>query len=335
MNSTIHSLKKKNTFGIDCYADRWMEINHLDDLISLSERLPEELLILGGGSNILFTQEKLDQIAVINNFKGHEVISEDSDRVVIRANSGENWDQFVRYTIAQGYGGLENLTLIPGTVGAAPMQNIGAYGVEVKNCITGVHFWDMRDQQHKTLATEECLFGYRSSIFKNLLKGVVFITAVDFRLSKRNHQLELSYGAIQQKLASDGITNPSISDVSRVVEDIRRSKLPDPAEVGNAGSFFKNPTIAKEFYLTLPHSGEMPFYDLGNDHVKIPAAWLIEKAGWKGYREGDIGVYPDQALVLVNYGNGKGKDIFELSERIIASVEDKFSISLEREVNIL
>ncbi len=335
MQNSRLSLKPYNTFGIECYTNTWMDIREEAQLEELKNLDPANLLILGGGSNILFTKEEIPHTVILNNLKGIEVLQKNDQNVTIRVQSGEVWDDLVKYSIEQNWGGLQNLSLIPGTVGAAPMQNIGAYGVEVKNVIQRVHFLDLRDFTFKSLEAQDCQFGYRTSLFKTDLKGLAFITAVDFILTKKEHPLETSYGAIQTELEEKGITSPTISDISEVVRKIRQSKLPDPSKIGNAGSFFKNPTISKELFLTLPNSGEMPSYDVGNNQVKIPAGWLIEKSGWKGYREGDIGVSPKQALVLVNYGNGKGEDIFTLSEKIITSVQDNFSISLEREVNIL
>ncbi len=335
MNDTPLSLRPYNTFGVDCTAYKWLELTDTSQLSELQGISPEELLLLGGGSNILFTEEEIPHTVLLNRLKGVEILEEDDLHVKISVQSGEVWDDLVQESIGQNWGGLQNLSLIPGTVGAAPMQNIGAYGVEVEQVIDRVHFLDLRTSSFQSLEADQCEFGYRTSIFKTELKGQVFITGVDFTLSKQNHSIDTSYGAIQQELESRGIKSPTIKDVSEVVRSIRRSKLPDPSKIGNAGSFFKNPTISKELYVTLPHSGEMPSYNVGNNQVKIPAGWLIEKSGWKGYREGDIGVSPKQALVLVNYGNGKGKDIFNLSEKIITSVRDNFSISLEREVNIL
>ncbi len=327
-------LQSYNTFGLHCIAERFLVIEQVEDLLSL-DPYPQDAVILAGGSNVLFRRSELDRPVLLNRMKGLELLAAEGGQQRLIAASGEVWDDLVQYTISKNLGGLENLSLIPGTVGAAPMQNIGAYGVEVMECIDWVEYLDLDTGELVKIKGAECEFGYRTSLFKTKLKNKIFITRVCFLLDSPPYELHLEYGAIRSKLEEMKVKDPSIKDVSAAVVQIRKSKLPDPNKVGNAGSFFKNPILNREKYVTLPHSSEMPIFELPNDKVKIPAAWLIEQCGWKAYREGDIGVYQNQALVLVNYGNGKGEDIYELSERIIASVYETFSITLEREVNIL
>ncbi|WP_341226687.1 UDP-N-acetylmuramate dehydrogenase [uncultured Arcticibacterium sp.] len=331
------SLKAYNTFGLEANAKLFVEINSTNELLYLldSDEFKEnEILILGGGSNVLLTQD-FDGLVIKNNIKGIELIEETEDEVTIRVGSGEVWHAFVLYCVDKNYGGIENLSLIPGTVGAAPMQNIGAYGVEIKDVFVDLEAIDRNTQEIKKFDNEACDFGYRESVFKNIYKNQYFITHVTFRLQK-NPQLHLEYGAIKDTLNELEVTEPSIHDVSRAVIKIRQSKLPDPAEIGNSGSFFKNPVIAKSDFEKLKVKyPAIPSYPVDENSVKVPAGWLIDQAGWKGKTIGEIGVHKNQALVLVNYGKGKGADIQALSKDIQASILEKYGINLHAEVNII
>ena len=328
------SLKSYNTFGVDVNAKKMVEVNHLLELQEVLVANTEPLLILGGGSNMLFTKD-FEGLVIKNNLKGIAVVKEDESEVYLKVGAGENWHQFVMYCIDKGYVGVENLSLIPGNVGASPMQNIGAYGVEVKNVITEVEAFDLRNYSVKIFSNFECNFGYRTSIFKTSEKGNYFITSVTYKLSKISN-LNTSYGAIEDELNRLGVENPSIKDVSNAVINIRSSKLPDPREIGNAGSFFKNPVVSvKVKNKILENYQDAPYYPQLNGSFKMAAGWLIEKCGWKGKRIDNYGIHEKQALVLVNYGGAKGIDIFNLSEEIINSVKNTFDIQLEREVNIV
>lgn len=328
------SLRAYNTFGFDVTAEAILELNNAAQLahISMDESLPRPFRVLGGGSNVLLSGPVTGTL-LLNRIKGIEHISEDEDSVLLRVGAGEVWHEWVRYAIAKGYGGIENLALIPGTVGAAPIQNIGAYGVEVKSVIREVQAWHWGRQAFITLSADECRFGYRDSIFKQELKGQVVVTHVCFRLQK-HAQLHTEYGAIREALQAMGAI-PSVENVARAVIRIRQSKLPDPKQIGNAGSFFKNPVISRAAFEQLQSQHpDIPTYPLPDGQVKLPAGWLIEHCGWKGFREGDAGVHARQALVLVNYGHATGTAIWSLSERIIASVQEQFGITLEREVQV-
>jgi len=326
-----------NTFGISAKAAKFVRITTVNEAREFfSNSIEEPMLILGGGSNILLKND-FEGMVVCNEIMGIKIESEDSDDVLLRVNAGENWHAFVLHCIKKGYAGIENLSLIPGKVGASPMQNIGAYGVEVKEVIERVEAVSVEDGSLRWFSNQECDFDYRSSVFKTSLKGKYFITAVEFRLQK-TPSFKTSYGAIQDQLAKMGISESelSIKSVSDAVIAIRRSKLPDPKELGNSGSFFKNPIVPLAKFEALKNSHpNLPAYPAAEDQMKLAAGWLIEQAGWKGFREGDCGVHQKQALVLVNYGNASGEEIFQLSEKIIESVEQKFGISLEREVNIV
>lgn len=332
---TQQSLAPYNTFGMQVTAPFFSILNHISDCEILKKNTPNHLpvLVLGGGSNMLFTQNPNYWI-VKNEIKGIAILREDADHVWLKVGAGEQWHEFVLWCIDKGYAGVENLSLIPGTVGAAPIQNIGAYGVEVKQLIATVHFWKISTQSYEILTNEDCQFAYRNSIFKNELKSDFIITEVVFKLNK-NAQVNTTYGNIKEELLKMGIEHPNIKEVSNAVINIRSSKLPDPKVVGNAGSFFKNPEVPNAVYhqlqLDFPN---IPGYKVGEKITKIPAAWLIEQCQWKGYRNGDAGVHPKQALVLVNYGNASGKEIYNLSTLIIQSVIDKFGIELEREVQV-
>lgn len=325
------SLKPYNTFGIDVVATQLLPVTDVSQLAAIGE-MPQPKYVLGGGSNVLFTAPP-NGLVLRNELKGIKKLVEDHDSVWLEVAAGEVWHNLVMYAVEQGLGGIENLALIPGTVGASPMQNIGAYGVEVKDTIIAVTYWNWEKAQFETLNNEQCRFGYRESIFKHELKNKVFITSVVYRLN-RKPVFNTSYGAIEQELQQMG-AEPSVGNIAQAVINIRRSKLPDPAEIGNAGSFFKNPTIPlSQFNLLKNQHPTIPSYPVGADMVKVPAGWLIEQAGWKGYRRGDTGVHTKQALVLVNYGAATGSEIWQLSSDILASVKEKFGIELEREVNV-
>jgi len=332
------SLLHFNTFGIEAKAANFCEITCIDDLIELKTKNildPCKLLILGGGSNILFTED-YDGLVLKNSVSGINVLRENDNHVWVKVGSGVVWHNFVIHCIDNDWGGVENLSLIPGTVGAAPMQNIGAYGEEIKNVFESLEAFEISSGDMKIFDNATCDFGYRESIFKHKVKGEYIITSVTFRLSKSDHSLNISYGAIQETLEKNAISRPTIKDVSDAVIEIRQSKLPDPKKIGNAGSFFKNPTIDKIDYEALEAEfPTMPSYQLPGDQFKIPAGWLIEQCGWKGKKIGDIGVHENQALVLVNYGKGKGVEIKKLALEIQKSVSDKFGILLSPEVNFV
>jgi UDP-N-acetylmuramate dehydrogenase len=335
MQSDI-SLKPYNTFGIDVKARNFVEVTSVEELREvLKNTYASELFILGGGSNMLLTKD-VQKTVVYINLKGIEILENNENDVLVKAMAGENWHEFVLYCIDHSFGGLENLSLIPGKVGTAPIQNIGAYGVELKDSFESCTALDIQTLQLKTFTKEECHFGYRDSIFKNEAKGKYIITSVSFRLSKNNHKLNTTYGSIDQFLEDKGVKTPTIANVSEAVISIRQSKLPNPKELGNSGSFFKNPVVSKEVLQKLQQQyPEIPFYEVDGQQVKIPAGWLIDRAGLKGYREGDAGVHTRQALVLVNYGNAKGLDILQLAEKIQQKIWDMFGIEISPEVNII
>lgn len=330
------SLKKYNTFGIDVKSKHFLELNTLEEALEFFHHHydpSQKLLILGEGSNILFTQN-FDGLLLKNNLKGIKKLSEDEDHVYIEAMAGENWHEFVQYTIRNNWAGLENLSLIPGNVGASPMQNIGAYGVEVKSLIEKVRAIEIKTANVVEFSAEECQFEYRSSIFKTTHKNKYFVASVVYRLNKKPI-FHTSYGAIADELEKlPG--ELSIQKISQAVINIRRSKLPDPKVIGNAGSFFKNPIVEREKHQHLLEKyPEIPVYPISETHLKFAAGWLIEQCGWKGKDLGGYGVHKKQSLVLVNYGSAKGEDIYNLSEEIIQSVKARFGIVLEREVNLV
>ncbi len=331
------SLHSFNTFHINSIARYFTEVNSVETLrefISSAKLNETPLLILGGGSNLLFTGNFNGIVVHLIN-KGIEIIAKTDDKVLIKASAGENWHEFVNYCVNKGFGGLENLSLIPGSVGSCPIQNIGAYGVEVKDSFRSLEALDMQTGKLQVFSKEECRFGYRDSIFKKDLKGKNAICSVTFELTL-NPEVHLEYGAIKQELADMGIQNPGIADVSKAVCNIRESKLPDPKILGNAGSFFKNPTVDQEIVDKLVETfPKMVFYPLGDQKVKLAAGWLIEQCGWKGFREGDAGVHEKQSLVLVNYGNATGSSILTLAHRIQNSVYERFGVKLEMEVNVI
>jgi UDP-N-acetylmuramate dehydrogenase len=329
------SLRPFNTFGIDVMARSFVSftsVGELAEAISLYPKAPR--LVLGGGSNILFTKD-VDGLVIRNDIKGVNKTGEDDDFIYITAGAGENWHQFVLKCIDNNWAGVENLSLIPGCVGASPMQNIGAYGVEIKDVFHELKAWHLQEKCNYTFSAKDCEFGYRESVFKRKYKGEFVITNVTYKLRKRP-LFNTSYGAIEQELEKVGVKDLSIKAISDAVIAIRSSKLPDPAKIGNAGSFFKNPSVAKEKYTSLQQQFEKIIgYDNPGGTVKLAAGWLIEQCGWKGFRRGDAGCHEKQALVLVNYGNATGEEVYALSEEIVQSVAEKFGVGLEREVNII
>ena len=329
-----HALKRLNTFGLSVVAERFSEVFTVEDIQLLLQTEIEPIHILGGGSNLLLTRD-LAGLVIKNEIKGFEIIQEDANSVVVAFGGGENWHQVVLWALEHNFGGIENLSLIPGSVGAAPIQNIGAYGVELKDVFEKLEAVEIPSGKLGIFHKKECGFGYRDSVFKGPLKGKYFITKVFLRLTKKEHALNMEYGAIQQVLSEQGVTNPTIKDVSNAVIYIRKSKLPDPDQIGNSGSFFKNPEIeTAEFHRLIKAFPDLVYYKLPNGKVKIPAGWLIERAGWKGKRIGDAGTHSRQALVLVNHGNASGQEILHLSRQILAEIQEQFGISLELEVNV-
>jgi UDP-N-acetylmuramate dehydrogenase len=332
------SLRAFNTFGIDAKAKYLVRI---DSKEAFKELIRTEIyrtmphLILGGGSNILFTKD-FDGLIIKDELKGIEIVSETDDKINIRASAGENWHTLVMYCVQNNYGGIENLSLIPGTAGAAPMQNIGAYGVEIKETVLKVDAIDLQTGDERTFTNEECGFGYRESVFKKELKEKYFISSVTLTLTKKNHLMNVSYGAIQDTLKQMNVSHYTLQSISDAVIQIRKSKLPDPSVIGNAGSFFKNPIITLSHYQKLKMTyPQMPGYDSEHQQVKVPAGWLIEQCEWKGKKINHTGVHAQQALVLVNYGDAKGEEIFQLSRQVQSSVKEKFDITLTAEVNII
>jgi len=340
-------IKQYNSFGISVYANLFTKFNSIDELSKLLEfNQPEpqnpkpKTLILGGGSNILFTKD-FNGLVLKNEIRGIKEIKEDEHHIYVQVGAGENWHQFVLHCIKKGWAGVENLSLIPGNVGASPMQNIGAYGVEIKDVFYSLEAYHIHDKRVVNFTLNDCEFGYRESVFKKKFKDEFVITDVTYRLN-RIPEYNISYGAIRQELEKMGVKDLSLQAVSQAVINIRSSKLPHPAVIGNAGSFFKNPEIQNSKFKSLKQTFPgIVGYDLPNGNVKLAAGWLIEQCGpengisWKGFRRGDAGCHEKQALVLVNYGNAKGREIYDLSEEILQSVKEKFGVVLEREVNII
>jgi UDP-N-acetylmuramate dehydrogenase len=330
------SLKNYNTFGIEAKAKQFVAVHNETELRTvLEENKSQQKFILGGGSNMLLTQD-IDALVIHVDLKGRKIIQENDAFVWVESQAGENWHEFVLWTIDQNFGGLENMSLIPGNVGTTPVQNIGAYGTEIKDTFDSCEAMKIENQEIKIFTKDECHFGYRESIFKNEAKDQYIITSVVFKLTKRNHKINISYGDISGELAKTDITNPTLKEVSDAVIAIRKSKLPDPKELGNSGSFFKNPILLKtDFDKIHQKFPEMKFYEISETEVKVPAGWLIEQAGFKGKRFGDAGIHKNQALVLVNYGNATGKEILEVSATIQETIYKIFGIYIEAEVNII
>lgn len=332
-----YNLKHLNTFGIEVYCDSYTELMSVADLQALMTMpafASANKLILGGGSNMLFLSD-FKGLVIRNCLKGVSVDKVNGDEVLVKASAGENWHEFVMWCVNRGYAGLENLSLIPGCVGASPMQNIGAYGVEIKDVFEELEACNLETGEFKLFSKEDCRFGYRESVFKQELKGKYIITAVTFRL-KTKAVINTSYGAIKEELEKMGVRVPGIKEVSKAVIRIRRSKLPDPAIIGNAGSFFKNPEVSEDLYKAIKAKyPEVVAYPLENSNYKLAAGWLIEQCGLKGYEQNGAAVHTKQALVLVNKGHCTGKDVYALSEHVLTSVYTKFGVKLQREVNII
>jgi UDP-N-acetylmuramate dehydrogenase len=330
------SLKKHNTFGIEAQAKQFVAVHSVQELKTiLQENKAQKKFILGGGSNMLLTKD-IDALVIHIDLKGKKIIKENDDFVWVESQAGESWHEFVLWTINQNFGGLENMSLIPGNVGTTPVQNIGAYGTEIKDTFVSCEAMTIESQEMKTFAKDECHFGYRESIFKNEAKNQYIITSVVFKLTKTNHKINTSYGDISSELAKNNIPNPTLKDISNAVIAIRQSKLPDPKELGNSGSFFKNPILLKsDFEKIHQQFPEMKYFDISETEVKVPAGWLIEQAGFKGKRFGDAGIHKNQALVLVNYGNATGQEILNVSKDIQETIFNMFGIHIEAEVNVI
>ncbi|KDN54337.1 UDP-N-acetylmuramate dehydrogenase [Flavobacterium seoulense] len=330
------SLKNYNTFGIEAKAKQFVAVHSVSELKTILEQHPsEKKFILGGGSNMLLTQD-IDALVIHIDLKGKKIIKEDEDFVWVEAQAGENWHEFVLWNIDQNFGGLENMSLIPGNVGTTPVQNIGAYGTEIKDTFVSCDAINIKTQEIKTFTNAECNFGYRESVFKHEVKDQYIITSVVFKLTKHNHKINTSYGDILAELEKNNIKTPGLKDVSNAVIAIRQSKLPDPKELGNSGSFFKNPIVLKtDFEKIQQKFPEIKYYEVSATEVKVPAGWLIEQAGFKGKRFGDAGVHKNQALVLVNYGKATGQEILAVSKDIQKTVFETFGIQIEAEVNVI
>ena len=330
------SLKSYNTFGIDAKAKFFAQVTTVEELreILVSKDFPTKF-ILGGGSNMLLLKD-VDALVIHIAIKGISIVSEDDNHALVKVMAGENWHDMVLWTIDHGYGGLENMSLIPGNTGTAPVQNIGAYGVELKDNFLSCEAVERISNELKTFSKADCEFGYRESFFKNEGKDQYIITSVTFKLTKKAHELNTNYGSIEEELDKKNIKNPTIKDISNAVIAIRNSKLPDPKKIGNSGSFFKNPIIDQDTFTQFSSENpNAPFYKISETEYKIPAGWLIEQCGFKGKRYGDAGVHTKQALVLVNYKNATGKEIMKLANTIISAVEKKFKIRITPEVNLI
>ena len=330
------SLKNHNTFGIEAKAKQFVAVHSVDELKAVLEsHKSDKKFILGGGSNMLLTKD-IDALVIHVDLKGKKIIEQDENFVWVESMAGENWHEFVLWTISQDFGGLENMSLIPGNVGTTPVQNIGAYGTEIKDTFVSCEAMNIATQEMKTFTNAECNFGYRESIFKNEVKDQFIITSVIYKLTKRNHKINTSYGDILAELAKKNITEPTLKEVSNAVIAIRQSKLPDPKELGNSGSFFKNPILLKSDFEKIHQKfPDMKFYEVSDTEVKVPAGWLIEQAGLKGKRFGEAGVHKNQALVLVNYGNATGQEILAVSKEVQKTVFEIFGIHIEAEVNVI
>jgi UDP-N-acetylmuramate dehydrogenase len=330
------SLKNYNTFGIEAKAEQFVAVHTVPELKSILEQNKnQKKFILGGGSNMLLTKN-IEALVIHIDLKGKKILKEDADYVWIESQAGENWHQFVLWSIEQNFGGLENMSLIPGNVGTTPVQNIGAYGTEIKDTFVSCEAINIENQEMRTFTKEECHFGYRESVFKNEVKDQYIIVSVVYKLTKQNHKINISYGDITAELAKNNVSTPTLKDVSNAVIAIRKSKLPDPVELGNSGSFFKNPILLKTDFEPIHQKfPEMRFFDISETEVKVPAGWLIEQAGLKGKRFGDAGIHKNQALVLVNYGGATGQEILDVSKTVQDTVFNTFGIHIEAEVNIM
>lgn len=330
------SLKPYNTFGIDVNARRFVSVTSVDELKNVIEQSRHEpLFIIGGGSNMLLTRD-VDALVIQINLRGMEVLRQTDDSVWVEVQAGESWHEFVLYAISNDWGGIENMSLIPGNVGTAPIQNIGAYGREIKDTFVSCKALHLKTLELHEFTNEACKFGYRESIFKQSVKGEYIIVSVVFKLTRRNHVINTAYGDIQAELAAQGVTKPTIADVSRAVIAIRQSKLPDPKVLGNSGSFFKNPVIpASQFDELKLRFPDIKSFPVSETEVKVPAGWLIEKAGLKGKRWGNAGVHEKQALVIVNYGGASGAEILEVSKKVQREVFEQFGVAIEAEVNVI
>ncbi len=329
------SLQKYNSFGINVKSKYFLVFTEEKEIPDFFKYMPDDspFFILGEGTNVLFTRD-FDGTIVRPEIKGVEIINEEDQYVYIKVGAGEDWDDFVEYVVSNDWGGLENLSFIPGTVGACPVQNIGAYGVEVKDVIYNVNGFDLHDNKWKSFSNENCRFSYRNSIFKSEFKNQFIITSVVFRLTRNKHRLITNYGTLPDEL--ENYKTIRIASIREAVISIRQRKLPDPKKLGNAGSFFKNPLVpAEKAYEIQQTYQDMPMFDESNNQKKIPAAWLIERCGWKGYRNGDAGVHENHPLILVNYGKATGDDLTGLACEIKKSIAERFGINLQYEVNIL
>jgi UDP-N-acetylmuramate dehydrogenase len=327
-----------NTFKIEAFARYFVVVRSIEEAQEVFRSevfLQNRYLILGGGSNILLTKD-FSGLVMKNEIKGIEIVGETDDVITLKVGAGESWHEFVMYCVEKNYGGIENLSLIPGTVGAAPMQNIGAYGVEIKEVINNVEAIDISSGNVDNFSKEQCRFGYRESIFKQDLKNRYFISSITLSLRKRGHHFNINYGSISEVLEKNDQKHLSVKNISDAVISIRKSKLPDPNVIGNAGSFFKNPSVDRDtFDILKKNFSSIPSFPGENGLIKIPAAWLIEQTGWKGKTLENIGVHKHQALVLVNYGGGEGKKIWDLAMKIQSSVKEKFNVTLQPEVNVI
>ncbi len=330
------SLKNFNTFGIEANAKQFVAVHSIEELKSvLVQNTSKNKFILGGGSNMLLTKD-IDALVIHIDLKGKKIVEENDDFVWVESQAGENWHEFVIWTIDNNFGGLENMSLIPGNVGTTPVQNIGAYGTEIKDTFVSCEAMKIESFKMRSFNKADCHFGYRESIFKNEVKDQYIITSVVFKLTKNNHNINISYGDIASELEKLNIIKPSLRDVSNAVITIRQSKLPDPKVLGNSGSFFKNPIVLKSDFEPIHKKfPEMKFYEISETEVKVPAGWLIEQAGFKGKRFGDAGIHKNQALVLVNYGTATGQEILNVSKEIQDTIFKKFGIQIEAEVNII
>jgi UDP-N-acetylmuramate dehydrogenase len=331
-----YSLKQHNTFGIECVASSVAKVESTEQLMNiLMQSINKNIIVLGGGSNVLFKSNSIDSLTILNCIKGINTIDDSADSVIVESAAGVLWDDLVKFCVSKNYGGIENLAMIPGTVGAAPIQNIGAYGQEIKDVFESLTAIEIATGKTINLNNAQCNFGYRDSIFKNELKGKAIITSVRLKLSKKS-KVNSYYGSIAKELEAKKISTPTIADVSNIVRKIRTDKLPDPVQFGNAGSFFKNPIITNKLYESLrKHFHDIVGYPENENNIKVPAAYLIEKCNLKALRVGNVGTFPNQPLVIVNYGNATGSEILEFSKMIKDKVFKTFQIKLQEEVNIL